>query len=290
MLPSGMKLWFPCLTAFLWTGIPLNVLADREDRLERRREANEEYPELALRLENPLARILALPIDIGFQKGGGAGPDRFAVRFAPRVPFVLNDDWHLISRTEFSWVETDGKDGVKDSHGLTDVTQSFFFSPDEPAVEELYWGAGFSMVLPVATDRALGSNQFSLGPTLGVFRQRDPWTLGMTLTQLWSVAGEDDARNVSLTRVEPVVAYTSSMGTTVALSAEMNYDWLRGDWEVPIEFSLSQLTLLRDRALVIGLGARYWVVRDGDQPSWGAFLKLTLPLRSPRWGERKAME
>lgn len=257
---------------------------DREARLERREEANERYPDLALRLENPLARILVLPIDTGFQKGGGDGPDRFAVRFAPRLPFVVNDDWHLISRTEFSWVETDGKNGVKDSHGLSDVTQSFFFSPDEPAVEELYWGVGASMVLPVATDSVLGSEQFSVGPTLGVFRQKDPWTVGFTVTQLWSVIGAEDAVNVCTTRLEPVIAYTTTMGTTLAFGAEANHDWLRGDWVIPFEMSISQLTLVRNRALVFGLGARYWVVRDGNQPSWSAFLKFTMPLRSPRWG------
>ncbi len=77
-----------------------------------------------------------------------------------------------------------------------------------------------------------------------------------------------------------------SISSALAMAAEMNYDWLRGDWVIPLEVSLSQLTLVGDRAIVIGLGARYWVVRDGNQPSWSAFLKFTLPLRSPRWGNR----
>lgn len=258
-------------------------LPGRDRRLERREAAVEENPELSLRLENPLARILVLPVDTGFQKGGAA--DRWAMRFSPRVPFVICEDWHLISRSEWSVVHSGGQGGQADGDGLSDITQSFFFSPDRAVVEQLYWGAGLSMVIPTATDDTLASDKFSLGPTLGVFRQREPWTLGMVATHLWSVAGSGSARNLSTTRLEPVIAYTSSFGTSVSLSAELNYDWLRDDWQVPLEGAVTQLTQLGGRPLQFGVGARYWLDREAGQPDWSVFLRIALPLRSPRWGE-----
>ncbi|MGB1130177.1 MAG: hypothetical protein ACPG4K_09000 [Haloferula sp.] len=264
-----------------------SAMADREDRWERRREANELYPELALRLENPLARVLALPMEFGFQKGGGGGPDQYALRVSPRIPIVINEHWHLISRTEFSLVYSDGKDGESNGVGLTDVTQGFFFSPDRPVVEEVYWGIGPSMILPTATRTSLASNRFSLGPSVGVFRQRDPWTAGLIATHLWSLPGGESSRDVNGTRLEPVLAYTASTGTTIALSAEINYDWTRGDWSIPAELTLNQLTLVGGRPLKFGLGLRYWIDREGRDPDWSCLLRFTLPLDSPRWSLRR---
>ena len=221
-----------------------------ERRQERRRAATEQYPDLSWRLQNPLARILVLPTSAEYRKGGGpfGEGEVFSIRFAPRVPFVLNEDWHVISKTDLAWVSQD-EIAVGEQEGLSDLIQTFFFSPDRSIAWDLYWGAGPSFVLPTASDDFLGTEKFSMGPTFAVFRQREDWTAGLTLSHVWSVAGPDGVPDVSLSRVEPVVAYTAPTSTTIALGAELTYDWENEIWRGPLTFRVSQLTLIRERPI-----------------------------------------
>lgn len=50
------------------------------------------------------------------------------------IPFSLNDDWNLISRTilPIAW-QNDIAGPSGDQFGLGDITQSLFFSPKAPS-------------------------------------------------------------------------------------------------------------------------------------------------------------
>lgn len=74
--------------------------------LNRRELAREQYPDLSLELANPLSRILLLQSRFRYQEG--IGPEGtgslFAAALAPRIPFVLGEMGHLISKTDIAWV------------------------------------------------------------------------------------------------------------------------------------------------------------------------------------------
>ena len=82
--------------------------------------------------------------------------------------------------------------GGDDKAGLGDITQSFFFSPKEPTSSGWIWGAGPVFLWPSATDNALGSEKFGLGPTVVLLKQQSGWTYGVLANHIWSVAGDDD--------------------------------------------------------------------------------------------------
>ncbi len=249
--------------------------------LRRPTRAAEEYPELSLRLENPLARILNLPITVGYDEGGGAGGDgtAFTTRFSPVIPIHLNDSWHIISRSNIGWTREDDISLAGRTSGWTDFTQTLFLSPDKPGYERIFWGAGPSFILPTATDDLLGQEKFSLGPSIALIRQDTHWTVGMLAGQLWSVAGNPDRKDVNSTFLEPLVSYTAPASTSIALAAMARYDWVAEAWTVPLDFSVSKLFLIGSRPVKFGIGVRH-IVTPTDRPDSGVYFRISMPFHS----------
>ncbi|MEP4079684.1 hypothetical protein [Haloferula sp.] len=286
---------FPATALFLCT-LSLNaqetveedrlLLPGRERRLERREAASEEFPELSLKLQNPLARILVIPTAMEYKKGSGplGTGESFAIRVAPRVPFVINDEWHMLSKSDLAWVSQKDVIGNTSQEGLTDLVQTFFFSPDRSLGWDLYWGVGPSFVIPTATDSLIGSEKLSLGPSIGIFRQERPWTVGLILNHIWSVAGSSSAQSLNASRLEPIIGYTTERSTFFSLGAKLGYDWSGHHWSGPLEFRLSQLTLIAGKPVQWGLGLQYFVFSEPNAPEWGALFQVTFPIDSPRRG------
>src|SRR5690349_5659632 len=84
---------------------------------------------LAKKLSNPIADLISIPIQFNYDEGYGpkdAGIWRLHVQ--PVIPFSLNEDWNLITRTIVPVIYQDSiADGVDSKFGLGDTVQSFFF-------------------------------------------------------------------------------------------------------------------------------------------------------------------
>ena len=61
-------------------------------------------------------------------------------------------------------------------NGMGDIVATAFFSPIESG--RIIWGVGPVVLLPTATDNALGTQKFGMGPTVVVLTQPGKWTLG----------------------------------------------------------------------------------------------------------------
>ena len=57
--------------------------------------------ELALQLSNPVAALISVPFQFNYDQNIGSARDgkRLLVNIQPVVPFDLNADWNIISRT-----------------------------------------------------------------------------------------------------------------------------------------------------------------------------------------------
>jgi hypothetical protein len=123
----------------------------------------DEAADLAQDLTNPLADLMTIPIQMNYDQdiGAGDGGERLRTNIQPVIPFHLNEDWNLISRTIVPVIHQDDIfPGEGSQFGLGDVSLSLFLSPKKPTANGLLWGIGPILLLPTATDSLLGGKKW----------------------------------------------------------------------------------------------------------------------------------
>jgi hypothetical protein len=231
--------------------------------------------DLAKQLANPIASLISVPIQSNFDFGIGPGDGtRWTTNIQPVIPFELNEHWNLISRTILPVVDQNGIDlgGNTDAFGLGDTVQSLFFSPKE---SDPIWGVGPVFLIPTATDSVLGLEQWGAGPTAVVLKQSGSWTYGALANHIWSFAGDDDRDDVNATFLQPFVSYITDTKTTFTVNLESTYDWEHSEWNVPINFVVSQLVTLGSQPVQFFGGVRYYLDKPDGGPEWGLRFGLT---------------
>ena len=243
----------------------------------------EDSAELAKKALNPVAAMYSLPVQYNWdQKMGPTGKGMHSVtNIQPVLPFTLNDDWNLISRTILPVIDQHGlaPNGAADKSGVGDVTQSFFFSPKQPTASGWILGAGPALLMPTGSDELLGSEQWGLGPTAVALKQSNGWTRGILANHIWGVEGSpaDDKPKVNQTFLQPFVSFTTSTLTTYGINTESTYDWQSREWSIPVNLTVTQLLKVAGHPLTVQVGPRYWFERNDDGPQgWGLRFAVTL--------------
>ena len=144
----------------------------------------------------------------------------------PVVPFTLNPDWYVISRTILPVMFSQNGlfPGSGSQSGLRDTTEELYFSPSR-TFNGFTLGAGPIFLLPTATDELLGAGKWAAGPTGVVVWQGNGWTVGVLAWHNWSFAGDADRADVNETFIQPVIAYTTAKAWTFTLQGEDTYNW-----------------------------------------------------------------
>ena len=233
--------------------------------------AHDADAELAKQLSNPIAALISVPIQVNVDTGIGADDaERTTINFQPVVPFALDEEWNLITRTIVPLIDAEAPTSTdSDESGLGDILASQWLSPRKPTESGWIWGVGGAFLLPTASSEALGSEKWALGPTLIALRQEHGWTYGMLANHLWSVAGDDARAEVNSTFVQPFLTFTTHSKTTLALNTESTYDWTASQWSVPVNLQLSQLVRVGKLPLSLGVGYREYVDGPPGGPDWG---------------------
>jgi hypothetical protein len=215
----------------------------------------------------------------------------------------LTKDWNLILRTIFPVVSQHDLFYVpnlpknsplqpqnRSQDGLSDTTQSFFFSPKKPGPFGLIWGIGPVFLYPTGTHPFVGTGTFSIGPTVVVLKQIGGLTAGALMNQLWSVVNEEDRKTVSQMFLQPFLAYTLKTHTTFTLSTEATANWNNtpGDakWTVPLIFQISQILKIGKQPVSLQVGGKYYADSPRYGPDWGVRFNLTMlyPTARPKLG------
>ena len=243
------------------------------------RAEDDQAAELAKKLSNPVASLISVPMQYNRDEYGGTndGASRSTLVMQPVIPFSLNEDWNLITRTLIPLVDQqDFPVAALNESGLGDITPSLFFSPKSPTAGGWIWGAGPVFLLPTATQDVLGTGKWGIGPTGVALKQTGPWTVGMLAGHIWSVAGDDSRNDVSSTTLQPFISYTTKTHTTIGAYTESAYDWKGAQWSVPLIVQAGQLFKIGPQILQLAVAGKYWAEAPDNGPEgWGLRVQLT---------------
>ena len=259
--------------------------------------------DLAKQLANPLASLTSVPFQFNYDSN--IGPNRegdgLKINVQPVIPFKLNSNWTLISRTIVPVIyQNDVAPNSGTQFGLGDTLQSFFLSPSPVPLgggANLIWGAGPALLLPTGTGPLLTAHEFGAGPTAVALVQQGPWTVGVLSNHIWSIGNRgasgslecDDyaclsdpadstskGTEISATYLQPFISYTTKDAWTYGLNSELTYDWIAGRWTIPVNATVSKLVMFGGQPVSFGAGVRYWAeTPEGGPHGWGARAIIT---------------
>ena len=225
-------------------------------------QAQEGDADLAQELTNPLANLITLPVQLNYDRKLGPLDDgtKWQANVQPVIPFEVNADWNLITRTIMPVIwQDDVFPGTGSQFGLGDINLTLFFSPRQPASGGLIWGVGPVFVLPTATDSKLGGKKWGAGPAAIALKMQGNWTYGVLANHVWSFAGKDERPDINNTFMQPFVAYTWPSAWTLSFQSETSYNWETEKWTVPVNVAMAKLTMFGKLPVSLQAGVGYWL-------------------------------
>ncbi|USG60563.1 hypothetical protein NBZ79_15460 [Sneathiella marina] len=243
---------------------------------------------LATELANPIASLISVPIQVNYTRGiGTANGDQWTTNIQPVIPFDLNDDWSLVTRTILPVISQSDVAGLSgDQIGLGDTLQSFFFVPTPAATDlgTVTWGAGPAVTWPTSTDKLLGAGTWGLGPTAVALVQKKIGTGNLTWGGLanhqWGLKKtRSAAADLNYTFVQPFVSYTTADAWTYSLNSESLYNWTSDDWTVPINVTVAKFVHFGELPVQLTGGVGYFATSPDSGPEgWKGRFVITFLL------------
>ncbi|HCB49179.1 MAG TPA: neuromedin U [Chloroflexi bacterium] len=228
-------------------------------------------------VQNPISSLISLPFKFTFDYGASNGEASF-LSIQPVIPITVGD-WNLVNRVIAPLIDTDGEiTGTPEipnppsgngATGLGDINYSLFLSPVD--YKTAIWGIGPSISIPTATDKELGSEKWSAGPTAVVLLQPKWGTFGMLGRHLWSFAGDSDRDDVNQSLLEPFLNYNLPNGwyliTDIIITANWEAD-SSNTWTVPLGGGVGKLFKIGNQAINARTEAYYNIEKPDGAPDW----------------------
>lgn len=208
-------------------------------------------------------------------------PDRYANQFLLRglIPSDLFGAPQLLRFTLPVATAPEFPDGYVT--GLGDLTLMDIFVFPGKAVS---FGAGPLVVLPTATDEALGAGKWQAG-AVGLVIAPQSWGLiGGLATYQASFAGQSDRENVSSATFQPIVNYNLKDGFYLRSTATWDFDLENGDYAIPVGFGIGKVFQVSDKVTMNAFVEPQYTVfsRGSGNPVWQIFAGVNFQFSLPK--------
>lgn len=231
---------------------------------------------------NPFADVIKVPLvpDIYLD----AGPNhRTASDFQlqPLIPIEISKGWLLVPRivaTAVNYVPLLTKDSGG-SLGVGDVLPTFFLTPAH--IRRFIWGVGPTLLIPTATDDALGSGRWGLGPSFALLSEPAWGSVGVLVQNIWSLPGNNKRSSVNQMQLQPMFSYNLSQEWYLTTSPTIIAEWTQDSserWLVPIGGGAGKTFKLGSQPIDTNVTLYRNAIRPASQltPKWQLSVQVTL--------------
>lgn len=240
---------------------------------------------LAKATQNPVADLMAIPLQFNFNSGGGLH-DRsvLLLNVQPVVPISLTPEWIVVARTIVPIYNLpDSTAGG--ATGMGDIVEELLVASAE--AETFQWGVGPVFSLPTATLAPVRTGSWAAGPAVVGLVTTGPWVAGALATETWTFADYGDRTKVEQLQIQAFANFNFGRGWAVVSAPLIIADWTLDQdhrWTVPLGGGLTWTTRIGDQALQ--LSAQYYrnvVYPDGGPANQVRFLvSFLFPTKPPR--------
>lgn len=240
--------------------------------------AAESATDLAKQIQNPVGDLISLPLqyNVNFGYGPHQGTQH-VLNLQPVIPFHVNDDWNLITRTILPVVWNPGSSIPTVPVGTAPISFTAFLSPSHD-VNGWLWGVGPVVQLPTISSATLGSSVWGSGPSTVIVYSGGPWVAGALLNNVWSLGGTPGPSGNSYSNflANPFVAYNFDEGWYLSSAPNITANWqVSGTkWTVPIGGGGGRIFLIGALPVDLSVSAYYNAIR----PTSGANSQLSTQL------------
>lgn len=235
--------------------------------------------ELADKLANPVASLISVPLQNNLNYGiGPFNGSKYTINVQPVIPFKLTDNLNLITRYILPVVDQRDITG-ENTHqfGLSDATVTAFFAPK---TKGLILGFGPAFLVPIATDKLLGTEKFGVGPSALVMHQGKGLSVGFIANQIWSVAGNEDRADFNQFYTQIFLTHSYKSGATLGVTSEITQNWEGNTTLITLSPNIGAISKLGNQAVQFAIMPLIPIVGPRDQrPDWGlrAVLAFVFP-------------
>lgn len=225
-------------------------------------------------------RYFVLPTEIETDRGAANG-NATLWRFMPAYEFEGKDDWRLQNLDLI--LLADAPSGVPGrpgnpspvpggrATGLSDWIHATFVTTKNR--EGLIAGGGLMISIPTATDPALGSGKWAIGPAFRITWRGGAWNIGAFGGQRWSFAGKSSRADTSQLMIRGAIRrqlpnrwfLTSAPIITANWNADSSDRWL-----IPLGGGVGRSFRIADKDWAISVHGYQNVVRPEGAPRWSA--------------------
>ena len=233
--------------------------------------------EISQELTNPVSNVWSMFTEFDFAFSGGdlkKGSSNVGGRmvFQPVLPFPLygqgQDQWKLITRPTipvlFSQPVPQGSDDFTNPGGLGDTQLPLLVSPP---TGNLLLAMGPTWLLPTATHKEFGRQQWGAGPALLVGYKAKEWIAGVFPQYTWGIGGWNgkDKPDASYLSILYFFAYSLPDAWQIGSNPTINYDdkaTSGNRWNVPVGLFVAKTIKIGNVPTKILLGIEYSVVKQ----------------------------